>query len=129
VSLEEEFTDLPYRLAVGRVVPDTDPPDEKDPETRDAKERLLAAFGYFLQIRSGIAPPATLETTGMSFEAAVHGICQSIDVPVTERLKALEAAGSSERLPFARAWLGERLDATLEELGLPRLAVAEVEAN
>lgn len=129
VRLEEEYTDLPYRSAFARVVPDTESPDETDPEIRDAKERLLAAFGYLLQLVNGPAPPAALVTTGMSFEAAVHGICQSLDMPLAERLTALEAAGPSERLPLAREWLGRCLDAALEQRGLPRLEVTASETN
>ncbi len=129
VRLEEEYTDLPYRLALARVEPDTDMPDENDPEVRDAKERLLASFGYFLQIVSGPSQPAALVTTGMSYEAAVHGVCQSVGIPVAERLRALAEPGSSERMPFARKWLGKRLNEALEEHGLLRLEPAPGESN
>jgi hypothetical protein len=129
VRLEEEFTELPYRSAIARVVPDVDTPDASDPDSREAMDRLMAAFGYLVQLRSGQTAPAVLVTSGMSFEAAVHGVCQSLDIPVVDRLRALEASSLEERLALARLWLGQRLDHALEERGLPRLSVVAGEEN
>jgi Lon protease-like protein len=129
VRLEEEFSDAPFRSARARFVPDRDAPDARDPEARDAIERLMTAFGYLLQLQRPDAPPTLFATDSFTFEEAVHTVCQVLDVPVERRLEALAADGPLERLPFARAWLGEKLDAALEERGLLALAIGAGESN
>ena len=126
--LEEEFTDRPYRRAHARVEPEA-PVDEADPELADLKHRLLVTYAYFLQLVRRTDSPITLADDEVSFEAAVHTLCQGLDVPVVSKLRALEAAGPAQRAPMARAWLAEKLDDALRERGLPALVGAECESN
>lgn len=124
--LEEEYGDRPYRLAQARVEPEA-AVDEADPEVADLKDRLLVTWAYFLQlVRRADAPIALAD---VSFEAAVHTLCQALDVPVVSKLRALEAAGPAQRAPVARAWLAEKLDAVLRERGLPGLVGDRGESN
>ena len=118
--LEEEYADRPYRLASARIEPEA-AVDESDPEVADLKHRLLVSYAYFLQLVRGADAPITLAGDDVSFEAAVHTLCQNLDVPVLSKLRALEAAGPAQRAPMARAWLTEKLDGVLRERGLPGL--------
>jgi len=118
--LEEEFADRPYRLANARVEPEL-AVDESDPEVADLKHRLLVTYAYFLQLVQRADAPITLAGDDVSFEAAVHTLCQNLDVPVLSKLRALEAAGPAQRAPMARGWLTEKLDGALRERGLPGL--------
>ena len=52
-----------------------------------------------------------------------------LDVPAFQRLRALEATGPAERMPMARAWVAERLDAVLLEKQMPRLVLERFEFN
>ncbi|MGH7726518.1 MAG: LON peptidase substrate-binding domain-containing protein [Candidatus Eiseniibacteriota bacterium] len=128
-QLEEEFTDLPYRLAAARVVPDRAVASEEDPELLDLKLRLLVTFAYCSQIGREADVPLAYPSVETPFETVVHTICQTMDVPVVQRLRALEMAGPLERAPLARGWLAARLDAVLVERGLPRLSLLEAERN
>lgn len=126
--LEEEYADRSYRLANARVEPEL-PVDEADPEVAELKHRLLVSYAYFLQLVRRADTPITLAGDEVSFEAAVHTLCQSLDVPVVSKLRALEAAGPAQRAPMARAWLAEKLNEVLRERGLPGLAGDAGETN
>lgn len=128
VRLEEEYGQRPYRMARARTVPDRALPDD-DPELDESVRRLFLAYEYVLHLaqRGG----ALMATSGnaVTRETGIHTICQSLDVPAFQRLRALEATGPAERVPMARAWLAERLDAVLAERKLPRLALEAGESN
>ena len=128
MRLEEEFTDLPYRRAHAQVEPDQ-PADESDPEVSELKHRLLTTYAYLIQLARRSSTPITLAHGEVTFEAAVHTLCQNLDVPVVHKLRALESAGPLARAPLARAWLAEKLDGVLKERGLPPLAGEDFEKN
>ncbi len=127
--LEEEFTDRPYRLATAHVVPDRAVGSEQEPEVVDLKMRLLVTYAYCLQLARQPIGPMAFPAPGIPFEMAVHTVCQNLDVPVIQRLRALELQGPLERAALARGWLAERLDAVLAGRALPRLALVAGEAN
>ena len=126
--LEEEYGDRPWRNARACTVPDLPLPDD-DAELEEAVRRLLVAWEYALQVTQREAGPMLATGGAVTRESAIHTVCQNLDVPAFQRLRALEATGPVERLPMARAWLGERLDAALAERRLPRLALARGETN
>jgi ATP-dependent Lon protease len=126
--LEEEFAEHPYRTARAETVPDTSLPDD-DPEFDEAVRRLLVAYEYELQLTERPGGPLAATDGGVSRETAIHTVCQNLDVPAFQRLRALEAAGPAERVPMARAWLAERLDTALAGKRLPRLALVRGEEN
>ena len=128
VRLEEEFTDLPYRVARASTVPDLALPDD-DPELDDAVRRLRVAYEYSIQVSQRGMSPLAATGDAASRESAIHTVCQNLEVPAFQRLRALEATGPAERVPLARAWLAQRLDAALAERQLPRLALAHGETN
>jgi Lon protease-like protein len=128
VRLEEEFTGLPYRIARASTVPDQALPDD-DPELDDAVRRLRVAYEYSLQVSRRETSPLAAAGDAASRETAIHTVCQNLEVPAFQRLRALEATGPAERVPLARAWLAQRLDAALAERRLPRLALALGETN
>lgn len=127
--LEEEFTDRPYRLARASVVPDQGLPAGEEEEIVELKARLLVTYAYCLQLARAPVGPVAIPATGISFETAVHTVCQNLDVPVLQRLRALEMKGPLDRAPLARGWLAERLDTVLAKHGLPRLGLTEGEGN
>lgn len=126
--LEEEFTDRPYRLAQARIEPEA-PVDEADLEIAELKQRMLVSYAYLLQLARRSDSPITLSDEEVSFEAAVHTLCQNLDVPVVHKLRALESEGPAARAPIAREWLAEKLDAVLRERGLPGLTAEGYEGN
>ena len=126
--LEEEFTNAPFRLARARTVPDEPLPDGDD-ELDESVRRLLVAWEYALHLAGRSAGPLLEAGGGVTRETAIHTICQNLDVPAFQRLRALEATGPAERVPMARAWLAERLDAALAGRGLPRLELDPGERN
>ena len=128
VRLEEEFTDQPFRLARAVTVPDAALPDD-DPELDETVRRMLVAYEYALQVTQRGASPLAASGDTVTRETAIHTVCQNLEVPAFQRLRALEATGPAERVPLARAWLAERLDAALAERRLPRLALAPGETN
>jgi ATP-dependent Lon protease len=126
--LEEEFTEAPFRLARARTVPDEPLPDG-DEELDESVRRLLVSYEYALQLAPAGGGPLLGAGGAVSRETAIHTICQNLDVPAFQRLRALEATGPAERVPMARAWLAERLDAALAERRLPRLQLDPGEVN
>jgi Lon protease-like protein len=126
--LDEEFTDRPYRLARAQVVADL-PVPSGDAETAELKERLLLTYAYLVHLLRHPEEPVAFDDETTSLESVVHVICQNLDVPVFQKLRALEAAGPLERAPMARGWLAERLDLALAERGLPRLLPGTGEGN
>lgn len=128
VRLEEEFTEQPFRLAHAATVPDAALPDD-DPDLDESVRRLLVAYEYALQVGQRGSSPLAARGDRVSRETAIHTVCQNLEVPTFARLRALEATGPAERVPMARAWLAEVLDAALAERQWPRLALGEREAN
>lgn len=129
VRLEEEYTDQPWRRAKARTVPDESLPDD-DPELDEAVRRLLVAWVYTLQVgERGDGAVAAAASRAMSREAAIHTVCQNLDVPAFQRLRALEATGPAERMPMARAWVAQHLDHALAARRLPRLRLVPGESN
>ena len=128
VRLEEEYGELPYRMARARTVPDEAPPAD-DPEFDESVRRLLLSYEYALQLTRQSGGPMAATGDEVTREAAIHTVCQNLEVPAFQRLRALEAAGPAERVPMARAWLAERLDVALAERRLPRLALEAGERN
>jgi ATP-dependent Lon protease len=126
--LEEEFAAHPFRTARAAPVPDAALPAD-DPEFDEAVRRLLVAYEYELQLSQRSGGPLAASGGGITRETAIHTVCQNLQVPAFQRLRALEAAGPADRVPMARAWLGERLDLALAERGLPRLALVRGEEN
>jgi Lon protease-like protein len=127
--LEEEFTDRPYRLARARVAPDRAPDPADADELAELKDRLLLAYGYYLQVARMPTQPITLSAQPIPFETGVHLVCQNLESPVIERLRALEAAGPAERLPIARAMLAGQLDGVLAKRGMAGLRTRPGEQN
>ena len=128
VRLEEEFTDLPFRLARASTVPDAALPDD-DPDFDEAVRRMLVAYEYTVQLSESQPNPMLASGDQVTREAMIHTVCQNLEVPAFQRLRALEALGPAERMPMARAWVAERLDAVLMEKQLPRLALGRGEFN
>jgi Lon protease-like protein len=128
VRLEEEYASHPYRVARARTVPDAALPDN-DPELDESVRRMLVAYDYALQLTRRSGGPLAAAGNAITREAAIHTICQNLEVPAFQRLRALEATGPAERVPLARAWLAERLDLALVERNLPRLLLDPSEAN
>lgn len=128
VRLEEEYGELPYRMAQARTVPDEAPPDD-DPEFDESVRRLLLAYDYALHLAQKSGGPMAAAGNAVTRETAIHTVCQNLEVPAFQRLRALEATGPAERVPMARAWLAERLDAELAERRLPRLLLEPGETN
>jgi Lon protease-like protein len=126
--LEEEYTNLPYRKARARVEPDV-AVDEDDPEIVETRGRLLAVYGYLQQLMSGSTRVHLMPTEGVTFETTVHTLCQALDLPVRDKLMALEAAGPMARLPFAQQALIEGLERALPSHGLPGVLLAKGEEN
>jgi Lon protease-like protein len=126
--LEEEFTSLPYRTAHARVEPDR-PVDEADPELVAIKERLLAAWVYLEQLVHGAGRPRVIRTERVTFEHAVHALFQVLELPLNEKLMALEAEGPVARVPYAQQALARSLEAALAARGLPGLFPGPYEGN
>ncbi len=126
--LEEEFTNRPYRRAHARVEPEA-AVDEADPELAEFKRRLLVSYAYLLQLARHSDALITVAVDEVSFEAAVHTLCQNLDVPVVDKLRALESPGPAARAPMAQRWLAEKLDVVLKERGLPGLQAGDSERN
>ena len=128
VRLEEEYGAHPWRVAHARTVPDEALPDD-DPELDESVRRMLVAYEYALQLTQRSGGPLAAEGNAVTRETAIHTVCQNLDVPAFQRLRALEATGPAERVPMARAWLAERLDVALVDRNLPRLALDPGETN
>ncbi len=128
VRLEEEFAENPWRQARAHTVPDTALPDD-DPELDESVRHLLVAYEYARQLTQEGGGPLATAGDPMTRERVIHTVCQNLEVPAFQRLRALEATGPAERVPMARAWLAERLDAALAAKGLPRLALGSGETN
>ncbi len=126
--LEEEFTSLPYRKAQARVVPDL-AVDEADPEIVELKARLLAAYGYLAQLVGGARRARLIPVEAVSFENTIHTLCQSLALPLRDKLMALEADGPMARVPWARQALITSLDAALASHGLPGIGPLRSEEN
>lgn len=126
--LEEEYAAQPWRLARARTVPDTALPAD-DPELDESVRRLLVAYEYARHLTPSGEDPTAAADDEMSRERVIHTVCQNLQVPAFQRLRALEATGPAERVPMARAWLAERLDLALAENRLPRLALVGGETN
>jgi uncharacterized protein len=121
VRLEEEPGDRPYRRARATVEPE--PAFEEDPALEELKRRLLLTSAYLLQVRSNADTRARVFAwKEMSFEAAVHTLCQNLDVPVLSKLRALEAPDARARALLVRGWVREQLDQALTQRGLPALS-------
>ncbi len=128
VRLEEEYGQLPYRMARARTVPDEALPDD-DPELDESVRRLFLAYEYVLHLAQRDGALMATSNNTVTRETGIHTICQSLDVPAFQRLRALEANGPAERVPMARAWLAEVLDGVLAKRKLPRLALDAGESN
>jgi Lon protease-like protein len=128
VRLDEEFTDRPYRRARARVEPDR-AVDEADPEVVELKSRLLAGYAYLAQLVGGAHKARVIPIDAVPFESAVHTLCQTLDLPLRDKLMALEEEGPWERVPFARRALVESLDRALSSPGLPGVKLGASEGN
>ncbi len=128
VRLEEDSSGLIYRMARAEVVPEP-PLDENDPARVESKLRLLVSYAYLLQIVRGLDAPISLSGAAITYESAVHTLCQNLDVPVASKLRALEARDVKARAILAQGWLIEKLDEALRERGMPRLAGDGSERN
>jgi hypothetical protein len=126
--LEEEYTHLPYRKALARVEPDAHV-DDTDPEIVELKGRLLAGYAYLTQLVTGPRRARLIPVDAVSFETTVHTLCQTLGLPMRDKLMALAADGPLARLPFARQALVESLDAALASHGLPGLRLGDRESN
>jgi Lon protease-like protein len=119
--LEEEAGDLPYRRARATALPE--PEFEEDAALAELKHRLLLTSAYLLQVRSNAeARGSVFAWEEMSFEGAVHTLCQNLDVPVLSKLRALEAPDARARALMVRGWVREKLDQALTGRGLPALS-------
>jgi len=131
VSLEEEFTDRPYRLARARALRDVPLPDDR-PDIDDRVRRLFLTYEYTAHLagRGGTTLLATFgDDESAARETVIHTVCQNLSVPVIHKLRALEASGPLARCEMAEAWLRTELDATLAARGLPRLQAGPGELN
>jgi Lon protease-like protein len=125
--LEEEFGDRPYRTARATTVPDEEL--HEDSELEETIRRLLLTWQYTILLRQVAPGPMAGDDQGVTLAAIVHTICQHAQAPTFQRLRALEAGGPAERVPMARGWLGEELDAVLAHRRLPRLKLERGEEN
>jgi len=126
--LEEDFTELPYRRAHARVEPDATV-DEDDPELVELKGRLLAGYAYLAQLVGRGQRARVIPSEGVPFESAVHTLCQTLDLPLRDKLMALEADGPVARVPFARLALVESLERALASHNLPGVKLGTNEGN
>ena len=131
VTLDEEFTDRPYRSARARALPDLPLPFDR-PDFDERVRRLFLTFEYAAHLR-GRSDTTLLATFGedesSARETVIHTVCQNLDVPVIQKLRALEASGPLTRAQMAGAWLATGLDAALRASGLPRLKAEPGEMN
>ncbi len=131
VSLEEEFTDRPYRSVHARALPDLPLPADR-PDFDERVRRMFLTYEYTAHL-AGRGGTTLLATSGDDESAAretvIHTVCQNLEVPVVAKLRALEASGPLARAEMVEAWLRMKLDAALAGRDLPRLSAGPGEQN